>query len=112
MDPQELIKEVTGEVESFGRSRPVTVAIDGPVGSGQRPLADRVAVACRSRGRTVVRISEDDFLQPPRIRYRRGNQSPEGYLEDTFDAAALRHLVLEPLTRGDRWVVRRCPRCR
>jgi uridine kinase len=107
MDPLELAKVMATELESFGRTRPVTMAVDGPVGSGTAVLADRVATVCRSWGRSVFRISGDDFLHPRRIRDRRGNDSPEGYLEDTLDDAALRRLVLEPLARGDRRVVRR-----
>jgi uridine kinase len=89
MDPLELAKVMATELESFGRTRPVTMAVDGPVGSGTAVLADRVATVCRSWGRSVFRISGDDFL------------------EDTLDDAALRRLVLEPLARGDRRVVRR-----
>ena len=107
MDPLELAKVMATELESFGRTRPVTMAVDGPVGSGTAVLADRVATVCRSWGRSVFRIGGDDFLHPRRIRDRRGNDSPEGYLEDTLDDAALRRLVLEPLARGDRRVVRR-----
>jgi uridine kinase len=107
MDPLELVKLMANELESFGRTRPVTMAVDGPVGSGTASLADRVATVSRSRGRSVIRISGDDFLHPRRIRDRRGDDSPEGYLEDTLDDAALRRLVLEPLARGDRRVVRR-----
>jgi uridine kinase len=107
MDPLELVKALAAELDPLGRAQPVTVAIDGPDGSGRSSLADRLAAACRDRGRPVVRIAEQDFLQPHRIRDRRGSENAEGFFEDTFDYAALRHLVLEPLTDGDRAVVRR-----
>ncbi len=107
MDPLELVKALAAELDSLDRSRPVTVAIDGPDGSGRSTLADRLAAACRSRGRAVVRIDEEDFLQPHRIRDRRGSEDAEGCFQDTFDYAALRQLVLEPLTDGDRGVIRR-----
>jgi uridine kinase len=107
MDPLELAKVMATELDSFGRNRPVTMAVDGPAGSGSGALADRVTAVCRSRGRTVLRIGGDDFLHPRRIRDRRGKDSPEGYFEDTLDDAGLRRLVLEPLARGDRRVVRR-----
>jgi uridine kinase len=107
MDPFELVKALAAELDPMDRGRPVTVAIDGPDGSGRSTLADRLAAACRSQGRPVVRIAEQDFLQPHRIRDRRGSEDAEGFFEDTFDYAALRHLVLAPLTDGDRSVVRR-----
>ncbi len=85
----------------------MTVAVDGPAGSGGSALADRLAAACQSRGRPVIRISGDDFLRPRHIRHRRADDSPVGFTEDTLDDAALRQLVLEPLTNGDRRIVTR-----
>ncbi len=107
MDPLELAKELATELEAFDRRRPATVAVDGPDGSGTSVVADQLAAAVRSRGRSVVRLHGDEFLRPRRIRDRRGSNSPEGFLEDTVDIAAIRQLVLEPLARGDQRIVPR-----
>jgi uridine kinase len=107
MDPLELARALAGELDSFDRGQAVALAIDGPDGSGKSTLAHHVAQTCRSWGRPVLRIDVDDFLQPRRIRYRRGNDSPEGFVEDTFDYMAMRRLVLEPLENGHRRIVRR-----
>lgn len=70
------------------------VAVDGPDAAGKTTLADELAGALRARGRSVLRLSIDDFLRPPRERYRRGHESPEGYYLDSFDHDALRGAVL------------------
>ena len=107
MDPLELAKELATELEALDRRRPATVAVDGPDGSGTSTVADQLAAVIRSRGRAVVRLHSDEFLRPRRTRDRRGNNSPEGFLEDTVDIAAIRQLVLEPLARGDQRIVPR-----
>lgn len=59
-------------------------------------LADELAEAL-SPARPVIRAGIDGFHNPRELRYRRGVESPEGYFLDSFDLAALRHLLLEPL---------------
>jgi uridine kinase len=83
----ELIERLADAIEE-GRAR--RVAIDGPDAAGKTTLADELARALRARGREVTRVSADDFLRPREERYRRGELSPEGYYEDSFDHDALR----------------------
>jgi uridine kinase len=78
----------------------VRVAVDGPDAAGKTTLADELAVALRQAGRSALRVSFDDFHRPRHERYQRGSLSPEGYLRDCFDFAALRRLVLQPLGPG------------
>jgi len=69
------------------------VAVDGPDAAGKTTLADELAAAL---GRPVLRVSIDDFHRPREERYARGPLSPEGYVHDCFDFAALRKAVLAP----------------
>lgn len=73
--------------------RALLVGIDGPDAVGKTTLADELAVALRAaaglRGTGALRISADDFLNPPEIRYRRGRFSAEGYCLDSVNYAAL-----------------------
>ena len=78
----------------------VRVGVDGVDGVGKTVFADHLAVVLRSAGRPVVRISADDFLHPRAVRHRRGRASPEGFWLDSYDHAALRQRVLEPLGPG------------
>lgn len=84
------------------------IAVDGVDGSGKTTFASRLAFAIESAGRPAVIVHEDDFLAPREVRYRRGRESPEGYVRDSYDLAALLEHVLDPLRPGgDRRVRRR-----
>lgn len=48
----------------------------------------------------VIRASIDGFHRSREERYRQGEDSPEGYYEDSFDHMALRKLLLDPLGPG------------
>jgi uridine kinase len=91
------------------RPHPVRVAIDGPDAAGKTVLADELAPILEVAGRPVIRASIDGFHRPRAQRLGRGAESPEGYLHDSFDYAALRSALLEPLGPGGearfrRWV--------
>lgn len=78
----------------------VRVAVDGVDGAGKTMLADELAAVLRSRGRDVVRISADNFLNPRAVRYARGRASPEGFWLDSYDYPALRANVLAGMEAG------------
>lgn len=88
--------------------RPAVIAVDGVDGSGKTTFAGRLAAAIERAGRPAVIVHEDDFLAPRDVRYRLGRESPEGYVRDSYDLAALLEHVLDPLRPGgDRRVRRR-----
>lgn len=95
-----LVEQLGEAIEALRRPHPVRVAIDGPDTAGKTMLADELALALRGRGHTVIRASIDGFYRPRAERYRRGEDSPEGYFEDSFDYRALRHALLDPLGPG------------
>jgi uridine kinase len=95
-----LLDRLAGAVVVVSRSHPLRVAVDGPDCAGKTTLADELAVAVRAQGRPVIRASIDGFHRPRRERYRQGPDSPVGYYEDSFDLAALREVLLEPLGPG------------
>jgi uridine kinase len=96
----ELLVDLAGQVLALPDDRPRLVAIDGMSCVGKTTLADDLAAVVDGAGRPVVRISYDDFHHPKDVRHRRERLSAEGYLLDSYDAEALRRLVLEPLERG------------
>ncbi len=63
-------------------------------------FADELAKVLRAEHRTVIRAGVDGFHNPKAVRYRRGRRSPEGYFEDSYDYAALRAALLDPLGPG------------
>lgn len=76
-----------------GIGRPLLVAIDGPDAAGKTILADELAATLRAsqgpKHGSVLRVSADNHLNPPEVRYRRGRLSAEGYCLDSVDYAAL-----------------------
>lgn len=102
-----LLEYLAEFVEQPRFTHPVRVAIDGPDASGKTTLADELALELRNGGRAVIRASIDGFHRPRAERYRRGENSPEGYYEDSFDYPALRRELLMPLGPGGNRVYRR-----
>lgn len=81
--------------------RPLLVAIDGIDAAGKTILAKELADKLRVCGVPVIESSIDGFHNPRAIRYKRGSESPEGYYRDSFNLAALKVLLLDPLKTGD-----------
>ncbi|HEX6357816.1 uridine kinase [Actinophytocola sp.] len=76
------------------------VAVDGVDGAGKTHFADALGMELSARGATVIRVSADGFLNPPRTRHRRGRDSPEGFYRDSFDYGRMVRLLLDPLSPG------------
>ena len=100
MSREEMVARLAGSIAAIERSHPTRVAIDGPDAAGKSTLADELERELRARGRDVIRASIDGFHRPRAERYRRGADSPRGYFEDSFDVAALRDVLLDPLGPG------------
>ena len=104
MTRDELLVTLAARVLVLPEDRPQLVAIDGMSCIGKTTLAAELAVVVSSAGRDVLRLGYDDFHHPRSVRHRRDRLSAEGYLQDSYDAASLRELVLDPLARGERAV--------
>jgi uridine kinase len=76
---------------------PLRLAVDGVDAAGKTTLADELAQHLSAAGRVVIRASIDRFHNPRAVRYRQGRSSPAGYYQDSFDLAALRQNLLDPL---------------
>lgn len=99
----ELLSRLAEAIESVTTAHPVRVAIDGRPAAGKTTLADELAAVLRARGRDVIRAAIEGFLLPRSVRYRRGEDSPEGCYHDSFDFDALHRVLLDPLgPDGDR----------
>ncbi len=95
-----LIEELVQRILAVERSHPVRVGIDGVDAAGKTTLADELVAPLGAAGRPVVRAGIDSFHHPSQVRYRRGRDSPEGYLLDSFDHDALVTRLLAPLGPG------------
>ena len=102
MTPERMrcLERLARVILEVDRPHPVRVAIDGPDAAGKTVLADQLAPILEVAGRPVIRSSIDGFHRPRAQRLERGAESPEGYFRDSFDYAALRAALLEPLGPG------------
>jgi uridine kinase len=94
--PQTLAERIT----AIARPHPVRVAIDGVDAAGTTTLADALKEPIEACGLAVIRASIDDFHRPREERYRQGEESPQGYYDDSFEYEAVRDLLLAPLGPG------------
>lgn len=83
------------------------VAIDGVDGAGKTSLADRLGQVLEAQGMRVMRASIDGFHNPRAIRHARGKDDPEGFFRDSYDLAALRRELLDPIGPRGSGVIRR-----
>lgn len=95
-----VVERVARRIPSFDEGRCVRVAVDGPDGSGKTTFADELAAAARVFGRSVARISLDDFHNVRAVRYRLGRESPEGFWQDSYNYERFRTDVLQPFGPG------------
>lgn len=102
MTPERLdcIERLARAILAIDVEHPTRVAIDGPDAAGKTILADELARLMEQEGRPVIRASIDGFHRPRIERLARGSESPEGYFRDSFDNAALRATLLDPLGPG------------
>jgi uridine kinase len=100
-----VLATVADEVLRLDPARVRRVAVDGVDGSGKSVFGDELARELTARGASVLRASVDGFHRPRAERHARGRTSPEGFFHDSYDYAALRSRLLDPVgPGGDRTV--------
>ena len=97
---EELLVQLLTRILTLPDDRPRAVAVTGMSCSGKSTLAAELGAVISGAGRPVVPVAYDDFHHPRERRHRQGRLSPQGYLDDAFDPAALRRLVLDPAAAG------------
>ncbi len=93
----ELLEETASVIAAMELTHPVRVGIDGCSASGKTRFADSLVAPLEKLGRHVIRASIDGFHHPPEVRYRQGEESVAGYVEDSFNKQAAIDQVLAPL---------------
>ncbi|MBJ7340381.1 MAG: uridine kinase [Mycolicibacterium sp.] len=95
-----MLRVVAARIPPSGDGRCPRVAVDGPDGAGKTRFADDLANVLLAQGRSVVRVSIDDFHRPRDERYRRGRDSPVGFWLDSYDYDRFHTDVLDPFGPG------------
>ena len=97
-----VLAELARYLVRLSPDRFVRIAIDGVDGAGKTTFANELAMIMGTQGRPIIRASVDGFHNPRAIRYARGRHSPEGYFENSYDYAALKQYLLDPLSPAGR----------
>lgn len=98
-----LLNKLADLILQVDHPHPIRVAIDGIDAAGKSILCDELVPIIKRRGRPVIRASIDSFHRPRAERYRRGDNSPEGYYLDSFDyPTVVEHLLLPLGPSGNR----------
>jgi len=97
---EELLVTLASRVLALPDDAPRAVCLTGVGCSGKTTLAADLVDVVRGAGRAVVPVAYDDFHFSRDRRHRQGRTSDAGYLDDSFDPAALRRLVLDPVAAG------------
>jgi len=102
MDTAELLNTLSDIIFRYDSEKSVKVGIDGIDASGKTHIADLLASYMKKiTSRNVLRASIDGFHNPRHIRIQKGEDSPVGYFEDSFNYPRLQKELLEPLTYSD-----------
>jgi uridine kinase len=92
-----VAQRLAAAIDALHPERRVLVAVDGPDAAGKTTLAMRLTELV---ARPVVLASIDDWHHPKAVRWRRGDDSGEGYYRDAFDVEALTTHLLAPFAGG------------
>ncbi|MDQ8202030.1 hypothetical protein [Pelagicoccus sp. SDUM812003] len=95
-----VIEEAVAAIDAIHLPHPVRVGIDGMSASGKTVFADSLVEPLQARGRHVIRASIDGFHHASEVRYRKGEYSVDGYVQDSFDKEAVVEQLLTPLGPG------------
>ena len=90
-----LLIHLAARISEMRSGRPLLVGVDGTSGSGKTVFASALAEVLRGSGRPVIVASSDDFHHPRAIRYRQGQASARGFIEDSYDYERLRAQLLD-----------------
>lgn len=94
---ERALREIAGEILALDLPHPTRVGVDGFCAAGKTTLADELGALLNAAGVDTIRVSTDDFQNPPEIRWQLGEASPEGFYRHAVDFAALDREVLVPL---------------
>ncbi|PKO13089.1 MAG: uridine kinase [Chloroflexi bacterium HGW-Chloroflexi-10] len=93
----QMLEQLSDYIVKQACEHPLRVAIDGVDAAGKSRLVKELLFPLRKHRRPIITISLDNFHHPRQYRYRRGEESPEGYYYDSFNYPAIIENVLKPL---------------
>lgn len=92
-----LLDGICQQILRTQQSKPLLIAVDGVDGAGKTVFAGELSNTLTELGLEVVQSSTDNFHNSKSYRYRRGEDSANGFYEDSFNYEQIKSLVLDPL---------------
>ncbi len=92
-----LPKQIAHLISHLQQDKPILVAFDGVDTSGKTTLANSVYDCLKRDSKNTVQISIDCFHHPKEIRLQKGDLSPEGFFNDSFNIEKILEYVLIPV---------------
>lgn len=96
----ELLKQLAGIILTTKKDSPLLVGISGVDGAGKTMFTDDLVKQLKESSRHIIQASIDGFHFPEEIRYKKGENSAEGFYHDSFNYNAAKEVLLEPLSSG------------
>src|SRR5690606_23733527 len=100
MNRRDMLQLLAERILNVECDHPVRVGVDGVSAAGKTTLANELAASLAAQPRKVIRVSMDDFHNPPEVRYQLGRYSAEGYYRHATDTDSVLQLLLLPLGPG------------
>jgi len=93
----QLVRKVADEIHSLDLDYPARIGVDGFCAAGKTTIAEALAAVLSASGAEVIRVSTDDYQNPPEVRWQLGDSSPEGFYRHAVDFDTMEREVLAPL---------------
>ena len=90
-----LVDQLADRIADLSSAR-LRVLVDAAPAARPADLADALVDPLRLRGRSVLRVSANDFLRPASLRFEHGRTDPDSYFDDWLDLGGLAREVLDP----------------
>jgi len=101
-----IVRYIINIIKYIKENKPLLIGIDGIDTAGKTIFADRVQkyMLADNIFEPVI-ISIDKFHNPKQKRYRKGEFSPKGFFEDSFNYEAIKTNVINPVKNLDNHIV-------
>lgn len=96
----EHLVAVVADLPGVGPGGWARVAVDGADAAAPGRLADALVAPLRELGRPTLRVRAEDHLRPASLRFERGRDDPDSFLDDWLDVDGVVREVLAPLGEG------------
>ncbi len=101
MTKKNLLNQIAETIGFIQKNSPILVCIDGVDGAGKSYFAKDLADEFGGSDKEVILASVDHFHNPRDVRYKKGNNSAEGFYHDSYNYDRFIEYLLEPFAAGN-----------